>query len=147
MAELMVKDSLEIRAKPERVWQVLTDPELTQKYMFGCRTVSDWKVGSPLRWQATVDGQEVVAVKGTILEIEPGRLLRYTVIDAGAPSMDRPENYLRVTYQLTPQGDGVRLDVTQGDYAAVADGQKRYQDTLAGWPRVLAQIKALAEAG
>lgn len=145
MAQLVTKDAIEIRATPERVWRVLTDPELTPRYMFGCRTVSEWKVGSPLLWEGTFDGKTLVAVKGAIEALERPRHLRYSVFDPNGQYTDAPWNYLHVDYLLTPTGDGVRLEVVQGDYATVQDGQKRYQDTVNGWGSILAQIKAIAE--
>ncbi len=38
--------------------------------MFGCETVSDWKTGSPLLWKGTYEGNEMVFVKGTVLDIQ-----------------------------------------------------------------------------
>jgi uncharacterized protein YndB with AHSA1/START domain len=136
-----------IRASPERIWRVLTDPELTRQYMYGCRTVSDWKPGSALLWEGVAEGQKVVYVKGNILEIEPPRLLRFTVFDPNGGYEDAPANYLWCIDSLTPEADAVRLDVVQGDYARVAEGQQRYQHTVAGGDALLQQIKALAEKG
>jgi uncharacterized protein YndB with AHSA1/START domain len=45
-------DSISIDAPPIRIWDILTRPEWTEKYMFGCRTVTDWKPGSSLEWRA-----------------------------------------------------------------------------------------------
>ena len=42
--QLNVKNSIRIEATADRVWDALTNPEQTKKYMFGCETVSDWQV-------------------------------------------------------------------------------------------------------
>jgi uncharacterized protein YndB with AHSA1/START domain len=47
MEELFVKNSITINASPAKVWDALTNPEQTRKYMFGCETVSDWKKEVP----------------------------------------------------------------------------------------------------
>jgi uncharacterized protein YndB with AHSA1/START domain len=146
MDPLIVKDTIEIAAPAKSVWRVLTDPELTRKYMFGCAAVTDWKVGSPLDWTATVDGKDVVYVKGVVVAVERERLLSYTTIGVGEGFEDVPENYLTVTCRLTTVDGKTRLEITQGDYARVADGKKRYDDTVSGWPSVLQQMKALAES-
>ncbi|HWB27203.1 MAG TPA: SRPBCC domain-containing protein [Chitinophagaceae bacterium] len=146
---LIVENSIEIHAPAEKVWDLLVNPEQTKKYMFGCETVSDWKVGSPLLWRGVYAGNEMVFVKGNIVIIEPPKLLVYTVIDPNNTAIpDIPENYLAVTYALS-ENDGITtLTVSQGDFSTVAEGEKRYIDTYnngEGWNPILAQVKALAE--
>jgi uncharacterized protein YndB with AHSA1/START domain len=147
MPKLETTASVEIQAPPERVWQLLTDPAWTPKYMFNCYPVTDWKIGSPVLWEADAEGKKTVYVKGRVVEHDRGKRLRYTVFDPFATYPDVPENYLTVTYTLTPTPAGTRLDVSQGDYATVAEGGKRYQDTIAegGWGGILQQVKQLAE--
>ncbi len=142
MKALFVTHSIKIHASAEKVWQVLVDPAFTRQYMFGCDALSDWKVGSPLVWK----GGDVVYVKGNIVEIEAPRLLKYTTIGVNMGFEDVPSNYLMMTYTLTPKGDGVVLEMSQGDYAQVIDGQKRYEHTIAGGDGLMPKIKALAEA-
>ena len=147
---LFIMNSITINAPADTVWDMLVNPEQTRKYMFGCETVSEWKPGSPLIWRMDYEGKEFIPVKGTILAIDPGKLLVYTVIAPNDPTIpDVPENYLTVTYELTPTNDGTVLNVTQGDYTIVAQGEKRYKETYnngEGWNPILVQIKQLAEA-
>ena len=146
---LIVTSTITIRASAARVWDALTNPAQTKEYMFGCEALSDWKVGSPLIWKGNFDGVELVAVKGSILEIQPGKFLAYTVIDPNNPSIpDLPENYLTVTYELSEEGGETHLTATQGDYNIVADGENRYKHSVdgGGWAPVLAGIKKLVEA-
>lgn len=148
MDKLKVKNNITINAPASKVWDVLTNPEQTKKYMFGCKTVSDWKIGSPLLWKMMHDGQEVTAVKGKITDIKPEKLLEYTVLDPNSTIEDIPENYLTVTYELTPKEGETQLIVTQGDFATVADGDKRYKEVYnngEGWNPILIQIKKIAE--
>lgn len=149
MAELLVKNSITINAPASKVWDALINPEQTKKYMFGCETVSDWKAGSPLLWKMNNDGKELVAVKGVVVDIQPEIFLAYTVIDPNNPAIeDIPENYLTVTYALTNENDQTVLTVTQGDYATVADGERRYKEAWnngEGWNPILVKIKELVE--
>lgn len=144
---LIVKNSIGINATPQSVWDALINPEQTQKYMFGCKTVSDWKPGSSLLWNGNYEGKEMVFVKGTIVKIEPEKLLVYTTIDPNSEIADIPENYLTVTYSLSLANGQTVLTVTQGDYAAVADGERRYREATAGggWDPILIEIKKLLE--
>ena len=145
---LFVKNSITISAPAVKVWDVLTNPMQTKKYMFGCEAVSDWKVGSPLLWRAHYEGKEVVFVKGKVVEIKPEKLLTYTTFDPNSTMEDKPENYLSVTYALTEKNGETIFTVTQGDYSTVAEGEKRYKEAYnngEGWNPILVEIKKLVE--
>jgi uncharacterized protein YndB with AHSA1/START domain len=148
MTKLVVKSEIIINAPAAKVWDALTKPEQTKKYMFGCETVSDWKAGSELLWKGSYEGKEMVFVKGRIVEIKSPGLLKYTVIDANASYPDIPENHLNVTYEVTAQGSQTKLVVTQDGFEGAAESEKRYKDTYnngEGWNPVLVQIKKIVE--
>ena len=145
---MIVKSIITINAPAAKVWDALVNPEQTKKYMFGCETVSDWQVGSPLLWQMEYQGSPFIPVKGNIVKIEPGKLLVYTVIDPNSGMPDIPENYLDVEYALTEANGQTTLTVTQSGFEGAADSEKRYKDTYnngEGWNPILVQIKALVE--
>ena len=146
---LIVKNTIDIQAPAARVWDALTNPAQTKKYMFGCEALSDWKEGSPLIWKGNFNGVELVAVKGSVVSIRPGQFLAYTTIDPNSTVADKPENYLTVTYELAEEDGHTLLTATQGDYSSVAEGDKRYQETIAGggWAPILTAVKDLVEAG
>jgi uncharacterized protein YndB with AHSA1/START domain len=147
-ATLIVKNSISINAPAAKVWDALTNPEQTKKYMFGCETVSDWKPSSPLLWRAIYEGKEMVFVKGNIVEIIPRKFLSYTTIDQNSTIPDIPENYLTVTYTLKEEGNQTIFTVTQSDYSKVADGEKRYKEAYnngEGWNPILIEIKKIVE--
>ena len=149
MEKLIVRNNILINADRSVVWDALVNPGQTKKYMFGCEAVSDWNIGSPLLWKGTYEGKEVTFVKGIILDFQPTRALKYTVIDPNAAMQDIPENYLNVTYELTEQDGLVNLTVTQDGFEKAADGEKRYTDVYNngdGWNPILIEIKKLAES-
>jgi uncharacterized protein YndB with AHSA1/START domain len=148
MDQLIVKNSITINATASKVWDVLTNPEQTKKYMFGCETVSDWKKGSPLLWKGTYEGKDMVFVKGNIVDIKPEKFLAYTTIDPNSTIEDIPENYLTVTYELASENGKTVFTVTQGDYKKVADSERRYKEAYnngEGWNPILVEIKKIAE--
>lgn len=151
MQKLIITNTITINAPTSKVWDALVNPEQTKKYMFGCETVSDWKVGSELLWRGSYEGKEMVFVKGTITTITPDKFLAYTVIDPNNTAIaDIPENYLTVTYKLDTENGQTVLTVTQGDYNKVAEGEKRYQESYnsgEGWNPILVEIKKLVEVG
>src|SRR4030095_4549726 len=112
--KLFINNTITIDASPSKVWDAITNPEQTKKYMFGCETVSDWKVGSPLLWKGNYEGKDMLFVQGTILDIPPEKRLSYTAIDPNnAIIPDVPENYLTVTYELKEENGQTVLSVSQ----------------------------------
>ena len=63
--QLVIRNSIAINSPVSYVWEVLTNPAITKKYMFGCETRSQWKIDSPLLWCGNVDGVEIVFISTT----------------------------------------------------------------------------------
>jgi uncharacterized protein YndB with AHSA1/START domain len=121
--ELIIKNTITIDAPAHTVWDILVNPQQTKKYMFGCETVSDWKVGSELLWRGVFDGVELVAVKGHIVAFHPEKLLAYTTIDPNNAAIpDLPENYTTVSYHLSKKTGTTALRIPLGYYETVAVG-------------------------
>jgi uncharacterized protein YndB with AHSA1/START domain len=146
MAELFIRNTLDVNAPVSALWKILTENEFIQQYMFGCIVETDWKPGSPLLWKGAADGK--LYVKGDVVSIDTPYHLAYTIIDPNNPAIpDLPENYLTVTYTLKERGDGgSTLEIAQGDYSTVANGQQRYEESAGGGDFILQSIKKLAEA-
>ncbi len=87
-------------------------------------------------------------VKGEVVTFEVPHLLEYTVIDPNNPALaDIPENYLMMSFIVNERaGNASTLEIKQGDFTAVANGEQRYNDTVGGDDFVLVGIKKLAEA-
>jgi uncharacterized protein YndB with AHSA1/START domain/DNA-binding transcriptional ArsR family regulator len=127
-----------IRASGQKVWQALTDADLTARY-WGHANVSDWQPGSP--WEhRRVDGPGTVDVTGTVLEAEPPTRLVITFEDSDE---ERPSGPSVVTFLIQPHDDIVRLTVTHENLpnTDMLNGISR------GWPAVLANLKSLLETG
>lgn len=149
MQSLFIVNTISIHANALQVWDALVNPQKTKIYMFGCETVSDWEIGSELLWKGNYNGVEMVFVKGHIIAFEPSVKLVYTVFDPNSTLADIPENYLTVTYELSQKGNLTELNVTQGDYSKVAEGERRYKESYnngEGWNPILIQIKNVSES-
>ena len=144
---LIITNDIIINAPAVKVWDVLVNPEQTKKYMHGCAAVSDWQVGSPLLWNAMWEGKETTFVKGNVVAIAPEKHLAYTTIDAMGATEDIPSNYATVTYSLEEGDDQTVLLVTQGDFAHIVNGEKKYREATeqGGWQSILDEIKKIAE--
>jgi uncharacterized protein YndB with AHSA1/START domain len=146
MAEKFIRHTLDVDAPVTTLWKILTENEYIQQYMFGCIAETDWKPGSPLLWKGAADGK--LYVKGIVVSIDAPHHLAYTIIDPNNPTIpDIPGNYLTVTYTLKERGDqAATLEIAQGDYSTVANGQQRYDDSAGAGDFILQSIKKLAEA-
>ncbi len=129
-----------IASRPETVWKALLDGEFTRQY-WDHENVSDWKPGSP--WEhRRVDAARTVDLLGEVLEAEPPRRL---VITWGEPrDRGRRDRRSRVTFEIEPVSDMVRLTVTHDDLEAGSDMHRKITQ---GWPRVLSSLKSLLETG
>jgi len=141
--ENTLTNKITIDAPVARVWDTLTNPDLTKEYMFDCLAISDWKEGSPLNWKGVHDGK--LYVKGDILKIIPQQLLQFTAFDPHSGLEDIPSNYVTTTYRLTPKNGTTELEITDGDFSKVQNGEKRREDSEKGWQMVLPKLKEVAE--
>ena len=127
-----------IRTTPERLWEALTNPEFTRQYWGGLSTVSDWKKGAT--WQLVArDENDDIYVVGEVLERVPPKRLVLTWADP-----DDTADRSRVTFEIEPIGEMVRLNVIHGDFTAGSDMKGKISG---GWPRVLSSLKSYLETG
>jgi uncharacterized protein YndB with AHSA1/START domain len=138
-----------IATTPEKLWQALTDPEVTRQYWFDpageCvrrANVSDWKPGS--RWEhQRVDEARTVDIVGKVLENDPPRRLVFTW--ARPAEADDDTKHSRVAFDLEAHGDTlVRLTVTHTD---LERDPQMLSGISGGWPKVLSNLKTLLETG
>ena len=129
-----------IRTTPEKLWQALIDPEFTRRYWCDTHQESDWKEGAS--WRIMIpDGR--VADSGEVLEIEPPRKLVLSWRNEFRPEV-RAEGYSRLTYQLEPVGESVKLTVV---HEMDRPDSKLIEGVSSGWPHILASLKSLLETG
>jgi uncharacterized protein YndB with AHSA1/START domain len=129
-----------IRTTPQKLWRALTEPEFTRQYFVGTSHESEWKPGASWRMLAP-NGR--VTDAGEVLEIEPYKRIVLKWRHEFRPEL-RAEGYSRMTYELEPQGDTVRLTVT---HDIDLPESKLIQAVSGGWPQILASLKSLLETG
>ena len=122
------------------VWDALINPELIKQYLFGTQVATDWKAGSPITYKGIWDGK-AYEDKGKVLQIEPGKLLVSTFWSSLSGLPDVPENYKTVRYELSSEGSGTRLTITQDNNASQEEASHSEQN----WKMVLDSMKKLLE--
>jgi uncharacterized protein YndB with AHSA1/START domain len=129
-----------ISTTPEKLWNELIDAEMTKKY-WQHENISDWKPGS--KWEhRSFDKERTLKVVGKVIESSPPRRL---VLPRAFPTDEaREEKHTRVTFEIEPPGDVVRLTVTHDRLAPDSEMLKRI---TTGWPQILSNLKSLLEVG
>ena len=137
--DLTVKKTIRLNAGIPDVWDALTNPEITKKYMFACEAISDWKVGSPILYNMIHEGKEITPVKAIITAIEPNSYLECTCFTP--ENENDPSKHSTVTYKLESNNDVTVLTVTQGAFP----DKKAFDQGNSSWDIALSGLKALFE--
>jgi len=128
-----------IAASPERVWEALTQSEMSEKYWFGYRVDASGKAGERM---TAVNPAGRLAHDDPIIESDPPRKLVYgwKPLYRDMPE-ERPS---RVTFLLEPFKGQTRLTVTHDEFD---EGSKIFGMISNGWPAVLSSLKSFLETG
>jgi uncharacterized protein YndB with AHSA1/START domain len=137
---LTVEKSIFINARPAKVWEALTNPEMVKQYLFGTEMSADWRVGGKVTYRGEWEGKKYED-GGTILELVPEKILKSTYWSSMSGTEDKPENYVVVTYSLEKKDAGTQLTITQ-DNNKTEEGKEH---SGGNWEWVLGKMKALIE--
>lgn len=142
-----------IRTTPDELWKALTEPDLTRRY-WGVAFETDWAEGSAMVWDE--GGRRTTDPEQVVLTAEPGRRLAYTWhtftpawaeavrIDPATYARLAAERRSKVTFEIEPAGDMVKLTVVHDDLEP--DGTIRAL-VGEGWPALVSSLKSLLETG
>ena len=67
---------LRIKSTPDKVWDALTNPVKVKQWQYGSELITDWMVGSGIRFESEWEGQ-TFEQWGTVLDFEPNKKLSY----------------------------------------------------------------------
>ncbi len=137
---LVAKASISITAPIDKVWSAFTSPETIKLYMFGTTVVSDWTEGGPIVWKGEWQGREYED-KGVILKLEPKHLIKYTHFSPLSGKQDLPENYHKVTVELTAEDSETLVALSQDNN----ENEEERKHSESNWKDMLKKLKALLE--
>jgi uncharacterized protein YndB with AHSA1/START domain len=126
-----------IASTPDKIWNALTDPNITQRYWGGTRIESDWKVGSKVFYRR--DGE--VVDEHVLLTCEPPRRFSHTFHPTFGEYRNEPPS--KVTFEIVPGGDIARLTMVHDGFQESAV----YRACSEAWPMILSSLKTLLETG
>ena len=140
-----------IRTTPERLWQAITDPAFSDRYM-GHALVSDFEKGSTYVWADR--GLEIEHPDQVILESEPYRRLAFTFhtfvpelttlgVDEETIAKAAAERRSKVSFEIEPvDDDQVKLTVVHDDF----EPESTVRGLISGgWPWKLSNLKSALE--
>jgi uncharacterized protein YndB with AHSA1/START domain len=152
-----------IKATPEAVWEAITKPDWTEKYLYEARVDYDLRPGGAYRAYPSDamrrHGAEMgypipdLVADGEVIEADPPRRLVQTwrmLMDPGMAA----EGFTRLTWEIDGSDSaGVsRLTVIHDvagapQIAALVTGEMEDQGAGGGWSAVLSSLKTLLETG
>lgn len=108
------KSTILINATKQKVWDALTKPELVKKWQYGSDLLTDWKVGSEIRFRVEWENK-VFEQWGKILEIIPNELIKYSLFFPRPDLEDKEENYFIMSYVISEWENMVKLEIVKED--------------------------------
>lgn len=132
-----------IKAKPEQIWQAITDPAMTSKFWFNCSIQSDWTINSPFElWNQEGKKQ----AEGIILAMDPPHklVMSWKLLSFPDAAIESPS---RMTWEITPHSElsGVTLVTVVHDEFEQALHTATILEN--GLPIVLSGMKTWLETG
>lgn len=140
MKEFIVKRKTVLKATPAEVWDALTNPEKTRKYFFHCKVFSDWEIGSTITFTGRIFLIKKIEMTGTILELIPQKLLKYSLNNAGAK--DGTTSFSVVTDSLSYEDGKTTLTITD-DVGQGEGAEERFKKSQKGWTKIIKGLRAL----
>ena len=134
--------SITIKAPAAKVWKALTDASIVKQYFFGTNVKSDWKKGSPIIWEGEWEGKSYQDT-GKILDIDPGKYIKYNYWSSMSGTENKPENYANITYTLDEKDGKTELKLTQDNIK----NKESLEHSEQNWMMVFGKMKEMVENG
>ena len=136
MPKTNLQQQILIDALPSKVWKVLTNPDYIDQYLVEGTVESKWTEGSAITLVHKEKGKTQEQHKGNILQVVPGVLLKYNLLEESS------RNLVNMTYQLIPAEDGIELKFKCEGFT---DNDENYVFRVQQTKLLLQKIKWLAE--
>ena len=103
-----------IKAPVQKVWDIITKPESVKQWQFGSDLVTDWKIGSDIKFSTEWEGVTYLQW-GKVLDVKQNEIVKYSLFAPRPNLEDKPENYFIMSYVLTTINGQTKLEITQED--------------------------------
>ncbi len=126
-----------IKTTPEKLWDALTNGELSRHYFQGQASVKcDFKKGSPYLYTSG-EGNEMLG--GEIIDVEPMKRLEMSFVPVWMDKKDVPDS--RNVYEIEQAGETCKLTIMHFGVTEQLEGVRK------GWSQIAARLKSYLETG
>ena len=130
-----------IRTTPERLWQAITDPDMTEKYYYGSRlNAESWTPGQKF----TINAWGQTVAEGDVLEADPPRRLVRTVHPtySAEAALEAPSTHI---WEIEPAGESCKLTVTV--VSGIEEMTPFFENSFNGIVLIVSGLKTYLETG
>jgi uncharacterized protein YndB with AHSA1/START domain len=106
--------TIAIHASKQKVWDVLTKPELVKQWQYGSDLQTSWQEGAEIRFRTTWE-DKIFEQWGKVLEVKPTDFIKYSLFAPRPGLEDKLENYFTMMYSLTDDNGKTKLEIIQED--------------------------------
>ena len=103
-----------VKAPIQKVWDALTKPEFVKQWQYGSDLITDWTVGTDIKFRTEWDGK-IFEQWGKVLEVIPYKIIRYSLFAPGTDLEDEPNNYFVMSYVLNEEAGQIKVTIAQED--------------------------------
>ena len=113
-----IEKTIIIDASLSAVWDALINPHSIRQWMadpeIGLEVITNWQPGSPI----VMHGFHHLKFenKGTVLQVEPNKLLQYNYLSSISRLPDKPGNYTIIQFRLEPLENQTSLTLTANNF-------------------------------
>lgn len=141
-SDIIARAHVAIHATVTKVWEALTNPATIKKYFFNTNASTTWEPGTPITFTGEWQGKQYED-KGTVLDVQKPRMIRYNYRSSMSGIEDKPGNYVVITYEITGNDNDIILTVTQQN----VPNEVTKNHSEENWNKVLGNLKTLLEEG
>jgi len=106
--------TITINASTQKVWNILTKPEMVKLWQYGSELHTTWEPGTSIKFRTAWEGK-VLEQWGQVLEMRSYELIKYSLFAPRPDLEDKPENYFIMNYVLTEENGQTKLEIIQED--------------------------------
>jgi uncharacterized protein YndB with AHSA1/START domain len=140
----IVNKTITINAPTSQVWDAVTNQAVMKKWMSDTDIdiFTDWIVGTPFVIRGNLHGIDFEN-RGTVLQFDPEKILRYTHLSSLSRLHDELANYSVIEFRVAPLGNQTTLALTVSNFPT----ETIYKHLAYYWTVTLEILRKLIEQG